>query len=114
MARHERGDYVFRVEGGQKTQRFAMVSLGLRDFLVRILLALSRHVWRDSGLRRFPFECIFLAAAWFVVPASHHRAFGAVRGQRSRKSTCAPLDALTCGSQLFRHSSTGAMARSAP
>ena len=87
--------------------------LGLRDFLVRVLFAFSGHVWRHSGLRRFPFERIFLAVAWFAVPASHHRAFGAVRGQRSRNPTCAPLDTLTCGSRLFRRLSTGAMARSA-
>ena len=97
----------------KKLKGFALVPAWICDFLVRILLAFSGHIWRHAGLPRLPFECVLLAVARFAFPASLPRALGAVRGQRSHHAPFAPLDTLTCGSPLFHRLSTGAMARNA-
>src|ERR1700723_2283812 len=101
------------MEGGQGAEGFAVVSARLRDFLVCVLFAFSGHIWRDSGLRRFPFECLSLAAAGLAVPASYTSAVGAVRGQRRLNATCAALDTLTCDSRLCRRLWTAGTGRSA-
>ena len=99
---HELNDLVSRLEGCSRTKRFAVVSAGLHDFLVRRSVTYSHDIFSDDAISGFHNERIYVALAWGSLPLAKVGAFRLVAAQFRVATIPRSMVSLNCDSPLYR------------